>query len=147
MTIRLPGPKQSAPAKTELVGDRLTVHAPEHWEIIKLHVPPDWKKWVGRDIFAARGAGAYALCSWGRAERDEEVPMVLGEFKSNNKIQSLTLLDTPEAPLGWSGIWQTNCNHDGTYTHRIGLRMLDLDQETGKIKASLDRLDFAVTIQ
>lgn len=147
MTIRLPGNKQSAPARTELAGDRLTVHAPEHWEIIKLYVPPDWKKWADRDIFAARGAGAYALCFWGPDERDVEVPMVLGEFRSDKNIKEITMLDTPEAPLGWSGLWQTDHNRDGTYTHRIGLRMLDLDQETGQVKASVDQLNFTVTFE
>ncbi len=147
MTIRLPGKKQTAPARTELAGDRLTVHAPEHWEILMLYVPPDWKKWVDRDIFAARGAGAYALCFWGPDERDVEVPMVLGEFRSDKNIREIKMLDTPEALLGWSGLWQTERNRDGSYTHRIGLRMLDLDQETGQVKASIDQLNFAVTFE
>lgn len=147
VSIQLPGEKQSAPARTELVDGRLTVHAPEHWEIMKLYVPPDWKKWVDRDIFVARGVGAYSLCFWGPDERDVEVPFVMGEFRSDKKIKEMNLLDSPEAPLGWSGVWQTDRNRDGTYTHRFGVRMLDLDQETGKILGSVEQLDFSVTFE
>jgi len=147
VSIKLPGGKQSAPARTELVGDRLTLHAPGHWDIFKLFVPPDWKKWVGRDIFIARASGAYSLCSWGPEERDVEIPMVAGVFHSDRKIKEMKLLDTPEPPLGWSGIWHTTRNHDGTYTHRIGARMLDLDQETGKALHSVDQLNFSVVFE
>ncbi len=147
VSIKLPGEKQSAPARTERVGDRVTLHAPEHWEIMKLYVPPDWKKWVDRDIFAARGAGAYSLCHWGPDERDVEIPMVMGEFRSDRKIKEMSLLDTPAPPLGWSGVWHSDRNRDGTYTHRFGVRMLDLNQETGKVLESVNQLDFAVTFE
>lgn len=147
VTIQIPGPARSAPAKTVLSGDRLTVHAPEKWEVVKLFVPPDWKKWVNRDIFVVRACGAYSLSHWGREERDVEVPLVLAEFQSDRKIKSITPRDQPDAPLGWSGVWHSDRNRDGTHTHRFGVRMLDFNQETGKTLQSVDRLEFSVTFE
>jgi hypothetical protein len=147
VTIQLPGPPRNAPARTELNGDQLTVHAPEKWEIVKLFVPPDWKKWVNRDIFVVRAGGACSLSHWGREERDVEVPFVLAEFRSDKKIKSITLRDKPQEPLGWSGIWHSDRNRDGSYTHRFGVRMLDFNQETGKVVQSVDHLDFSVSFE
>ena len=147
VTIQLPGPAKSTPARTVLNGGQLTVHAPGKWETVKLFVPPDWKKWVDRDIFVLRAPGAYSLSHWGPQERDVEIPMVLAEFRSDKKIQSLSLLGNPHAPLGWSGVWHSVRNRDGTYTHRFGVRMIDFNQENGKVLQSVDRLDFSVAFQ
>jgi hypothetical protein len=147
VTIRLPGEPRSAPARTELNGNRLIVHAPEKWTTVKMFVPPDWKKWAKRDIFVTRAAGAYSLNSWGPQERDVEIPMVKAEFRSDKKIKTLVLPKAPKEPLGWSGVWHTDRNRDGTYTHRFAVRMIDFDQETGRVNQSLDRLEFDVTLE
>ena len=147
VAIQAPGPTRSAPARTVLNGNQLTVHAPEKWETVKIFVPPDWKKWAERDIFVLRAAGAYSLSHWGPQERDIEIPMVLAEFQSDKNISSLTLRGTPAQPLGWSGIWHSDRNRDGTYTHRFGVRMIDFNQENGKVLHSVDRLEFSVAFQ
>ncbi len=147
VTIQLPGPPRSAPARTVLDGNQLTVHAPEKWETVKLFVPPDWKKWVDRDIFVLRAVGAYSWSHWGPQERDIEVPFVLAEFQSDKKIKSLTLRDEPKKPLGWSGIWHTNRNRDGSYTHRFGIRMIDFNQKNGEVLQALERLEFSVSFE
>ncbi|MFM7180751.1 MAG: hypothetical protein ACKO2G_04715 [Verrucomicrobiales bacterium] len=147
VSIKPPGQPLSAPAKTELDGNRLIVHAPAKWESVKMFVPPDWKKWAKRDLFVVRGAGAFSLNSWGPEERDVETPLVKAEFRSDKKIKSLTLCEAPEKPFGWSGVWHTDRNRDGSYTHRFALRMIDFDQETGKVTKSLDRLEFDVTFE
>lgn len=147
VTIQLPGKPRFAPAGTVLDGERLTVHAPEKWEIVKLFVPPDWEKWVDRDIFVARAVGAYSYSYWGPEDRDIEIPMVLAEFRSDKKIKSLTLRDAPEEPLGWSGVWHSDQNRDGSYTHRFGVRMLDLNQETGEVLQSVESLEFSVSFE
>ncbi len=144
VSIHLPETKRSAPARTVVDGDRVTLHAPGEWDIMKLYVPPDWTEWVDRDIFVARGAGAYALCFWGPDQRDEEIPMVAGEFRSDRQIRDMKLIDSVDEPLGWSGMWHTERNRDGSYTHRIGARMLDLDQETGEVLQAVDSLEFVV---
>jgi hypothetical protein len=145
VTIQLPGTQRNAPARTELNNGQLTVHAPEKWETVKLFVPPDWKKWANRDIFVVRAGGAYSRSHWGREERDIEVPFVLAEFRSDKKIKSITQRDKPKEPLGWSGIWHSDRNRDGSYTHRLGVRMLDFNQETGKILQSMDRFELSVS--
>ena len=147
VTIQPPAPPRNAPARTELNGEQLTVHAPEKWEIVKLFVPPDWKKWVNRDLFVVRAGGAYSLSHWGPEERDVEVPFVLAEFRSDKKVKSITMLDQPRKPLGWSGTWHSSRNRDGSYTHRFGVRMLDFNQETGKVLQSVDRLEFSVSFE
>ncbi len=147
LSIQLPGQPLSAPARTEVSGDRVTVHAPEKWTTVKLFVPPDWKKWANRDLFVTRGAGAYSLSSWGPEERDVETPMVKAEFTSDKKIKGISMLSKPTQPLGWSGTWHTNRNRDGSYTHRFGVRMLDYDQEKGTIRHSVDKLEFAVVFE
>jgi hypothetical protein len=147
VSIHLPAPPRTAPARTEIHGDRLTLHAPQKWEILKLFVPPDWKKWADRDIFIARAPGAHSLSHWGGDERDVEIPMVLAEFNSNRKIKAITPIEPPASPLGWSGTWQTMRHRDGTYTHRFSARMIEINQETGAVLKSIDRLDFSVTFE
>lgn len=145
--IQLPGKAITAPARTDLLSDRLTVYAPEKWTCVKMFVPPDWKKWANRDIFVARAPGAYSLSTWGPEERDVEIAMVKAQFHTDKNIKTLTLLDHNESPPRWSGVWHTDRNRDGTYTHRLGLRMLDFDQEKGLILKSVKQLDFAVTFE
>lgn len=147
VSIRLPGPMRTAPARTEVDGPRITVYAPEKWTSLKMFVPPDWKKWAGRDIHVVRGAGAYSLSSWGPEERDVEIPMVKAEFRSQKKLKTLSLANAPEEPLGWSGVWHTDRNRDGTYTHRFAARMIDFNQETGEILRSVDKLEFSAKFE
>lgn len=147
VSIRLPGEALSTPAKTELNGNRVTVWAPEKWTTVKMFVPPDWKKWAKRDIFVVRAPGAYSLNSWGPQERDVEIPMVKAEFRSDKKIKTLALPNAPHEPLGWSGVWHTDHNRDGTYTHRFAVKMVDFNQENGEILQSLDRLQFFVEFE
>ena len=147
VSIRLPGKALSTPARTEVNGNRVTVWAPEKWTTVKMFVPPDWKKWANRDIFVIRAPGAYSLSSWGPEERDVEIPMVKAEFRSDKKIKTLVLPNAPAEPLGWSGVWHTDRNRDGTYTHRFAVKMVDFNQENGEILQSLDRLEFSVTFE
>ncbi len=147
LALRLPSAPRVSPARTVVQGDKVTVHAPGEWWIVKTIVPPDWKQWAGRDLYAVRGAGAIALSSWTAKGRDQETMLVLAEFTSRRKVKEIKPENTPDAPLGWLGKWHTEPNTDGTFTYRFAVRMIDFDQERGQILRKVDRLDFKLIFE
>jgi len=154
MAIRLPSPPRVAPARAEVNGDRMTLHAPGEWTVVRGHVPVDWKEWAGKDLFRVRGPGAYSMNTWSGRGRDEETALVPAEtalvpatFTTRRAIRKIELLDKVEAPLGWSGKWYSQANPDGTWTHRLVTRMVDFDQEKGEILRTVDRLQFRLTFE
>lgn len=144
VTVHLPGAMRTAPAMTRLESTRLILRAPERWEIVKMFVPPDWKKWTNRDIFVARATGAYSLSYWGPEGRDVEEPYVMAEFQTERNIKSITPVHPQDVRMGWSNTWHTTRNRDGSYSHRLGARMIDFDQETGKILDSVNQIEFVI---
>lgn len=147
LSIQVPAAPRMAPSRTELRGDRLTLHAPAEWTVVPGHVPVDWKEWAGKDLFRVRGPGAYSLNTWSGRGRDEETALVPATFTTNRPVKSIELLDKVEAPMGWSGKWYSQANPDGTWTHRLATQMIDFDQETGEILRTVDRLQFRLTLE
>jgi hypothetical protein len=127
-------------------GSRLTITGPEKWSVLKMHVPPDWKKWADKDLFVVRGPGSISMCSWGPDEHDVETPLVIAEFATAENLSAVELVEPPRAPLGWDGQWFSARQPDGSFVHRLAVRMVDLDQKTGRILASVDRLEFKLTL-
>lgn len=147
LRLRLPSAPRVAPARTALAGDRVTVHAPGQWRVVKTVVPPDWKQWAGRDLYAVRGPGAFAMSSWSGVGRDKEILLVKAEFTTARPVKAIVALDSVPAPLGWNGKWYSSRNFDGTYTHRFSVRMVDFDEERGQILRTVERLDFRVEFE
>jgi hypothetical protein len=142
LVMSVPSAPRTAPARTELRGDRVSVFGPARWTSVKTNVPPDWTKWAGRDLYAVRGSGAFSRSSWSGEGRDIEVPLVMAEFRTARRVRDVRLVDSPMEPMGWSGKWICSANADGSWTTRFLVRMVDFDQERGKILGSVDRLDF-----
>lgn len=93
------------------------------------------------------GPGAYSMNTWSGRGRDEETALLPATFNTRRAIRKIGLLDKVEAPLGWSGKWYSQANPDGTWTHRLVTRMLDIDQEKGEILRTVDRLKLLLVLK
>lgn len=144
LAIRTPSPPRHEPARTVIEGDLVSVFAPERWSVVKKIVPPDWKEWVGKDLFAVRGHGALSMTSWCGEGRDDEIVLVVAEFITPQKPTALIPVQQPSEPMGWNGKWISTPNPDGTFTTRLGVRMIDFDQLTGIIRAKVDVMQFKI---
>lgn len=142
--LSLPSKPRHAPARTVSSGKKVSVFAPGRWTVVKTFVPPDWKDWAGKDLYAVRGPGAFSLSHWGPDGHDVETPLVLAEFRTRRPVKSIKLAEPAEAPFGWSGKWFSFASPDGAFVHRFLVKMIDFDQRTGKIRKSVPRLDFHV---
>lgn len=140
--MRVPGPPLSAPARTTVEGDTVTVHAPAQWWPVKIFTPPDWKQWAGKDLHVLRGAGTYALREWCAQEYDREETCVTAEFTTRHRVARIEQVQKPPAPLGMKGTWHADHNADGSNTYRWVVRLADFDQIKGLIVNSVDRLDY-----
>lgn len=147
LAIKVPSAPKTAPARAELKGNKVTVLAPERWTVVKTIVPPDWKDWAGRDLFAVRGSGAVAMSSWSGDGHDKETLLVMAVFTTAKKVKSIKQAGTVKAPLGWKGTWYSSLNPDGTYTHRFAVRMIDFDEVKGRIRSKVDRVDYELTFE
>lgn len=144
LAIHVPSAPRVAPARTVVEGNTVSVYGPGDWWIVKTIVPPDWKDWAGKDLFAVRGPGAIAMSTWTGDGHDKETMIIKAEFTTTRRIKSISPRDAPPAPLGWRGKWYTQANPDGTFTHRFSVRMIDFDQVKGEIRRTVDRLDFRI---
>jgi len=142
--LRLPGPPQSAPARTTVDGDKVTVHAPAKWWPVKMLVPEDWKKWTGKDLYVLRGAGTYALRQWCAQEYDREETCMTAEFTTNRRVARIEQVQNPPSPLGIQGTWDVVQHADGSSTCRWVVRLADFDQIKGIIVNAVDTLDYRV---
>lgn len=145
LALKVPSAPKTAPARTEVKGNRVSVFAPEKWTIVKVIVPPDWKDWAGKDLFAVRGPGAVAMSSWSGDGHDKEILLVKAVFTTAKPLKSINQVSSVQSPLGWKGTWYSSRNSDGSYTHRFAVRMIDFDEVKGQIRSKVDRLDFEVT--
>ena len=145
--MHLPGPPRSAPARCVVANDTLTVHAPEKWWPVKMHVPADWKKWADKDLYVLRGAGTYARRSWCGEGYDREEIYLTAEFTTRRRVAKIEQLQKPPAPLGWNGSYYTDEHADGSRTYRWAVRMADFDQIKGSIVSAVERLDYRVTYE
>lgn len=147
LVLKVPSGPQTVPARTEVRGTRVSVFAPEKWSIVKMVVPPDWKDWAGKDLFAIRGPGAVAMSSWSGDGHDKEILLVKAVFTTVKPVKSIKQATSTQAPLGWKGTWYSSRNSDGTYTHRFAVRMIDFDEVKGVIRSQIDRLDFQLAFE
>ena len=145
--MRVPCPLRSAPARTTVDGDKITVPAPAAWWPVKMLVPGDWKQWTGKDLYVLRGAGTYALRQWCDEEYDREETCVTAEFTTRRQIARIEQVQKPPAPLGLKGTWHADRNADGSTTYRWVVRLADFDQKKGIIVNAVDQLDYQVIWQ
>lgn len=142
--LRLPGPPRSAPARTTVAGNTVTVHAPAQWWPIKMVVPEDWKQWKDKDLYVLRGAGTYALRQWCAQQYDREETCMTAEFTTRRQVAKIEQVQQPPAPLGWSGSYHVDENADGSRTYRWAVRLADFDQFKGTIISAVEQLDYRV---
>ena len=91
----LPSPPRSAPARVEVKGDTVTVHAPATWWKVRMRVPEDWKLWADKPLYVLRGAGTYPHRSWCREEYDREETFTDAELTTTRRIKSITQVQKP----------------------------------------------------
>lgn len=144
---RLPSPPRSAPAKSELKGDTVTVHAPANWWKLQIRVPEDWKKWTGKPLYVLRGLGTYPHRYWCPEEYDKEQIFTNAELTTTRHIQSITQKQELPAPLGWNGKHTVDENPDGSRTYRWRVRLVDFDQTTGITASQADRIDYQIEFE
>jgi hypothetical protein len=140
----LPSPPKSAPAKVEVKGDTVTAHGPATWWKVQMRVPEDWKPWANKPLYVLRGAGTYAHNSWCKDEYDKEETFINAEVTTTRRIKSITQMQKPPAPLGWTGKYTDDENPDGSHTYRWRVRLADFDQTTGVITNKLDSIDYHI---
>lgn len=145
--LNLPSSPKTAPAKTTILGDRITVHSPEKWTVVRTFVPPDWKQWGDKPLFSVRAPGSYAMSSWSGDGRDKEIPLVTAEFVTKKRVASVTQTAQLPDSLGWNGKWYSSSNPDGTFTTRFTVRMIDFDQEKGKINKVIEKIEYQLAFE
>ncbi len=145
--LRVPSGPKSAPARAQVDGDRVTVHAPGQWWPVKMVVPEDWKQWEGKDLHVLRGAGTYALRAWCGEGYDREETFMTAEFTTRRRVARIEQVQQPPSPLGWRGTWHADAHADGSRTYRWAVRLADFDQVQGRLVNAVDRLDYRVTYE
>ena len=145
--MHLPGPPRTAPARCDVTNDKLTIHAPEKWWPVKMHVPADWKQWADKDLYVLRGAGIYARRSWSGEQYDREEVYLTAEFTTRRRVAKIEQLQKLPAPLGWNGSYYTDEHADGSRTYRWSVRMADFDQMKGSITNAVGQLDYQISYQ
>jgi hypothetical protein len=145
--MRVPTKPRSAPARTELKDNVVSVYAPARWWPVKIVVPADWKAWADKDLYVVRGAGAYAQSDWCADGYNLEKMLVTAEFTTKRRVTAIEQVHKTDAPLGWTGNWYGQDNPDGTHTYRFAVRFIDFDQVKGKTRSSVARLDYRLTFE
>jgi hypothetical protein len=145
--LRVPHAPTSSPARVEVDGDRVTVHAPKQWWPVKMFVPEDWKKWAGKDLSVIRGAGTYALRTWCSDEYDREEIYMTAELTTRRRVARIEQVQKPPSPLGWNGSFHADEHADGSRTYRWAVRLVDFDQVKGRIVNAVERLEYRVVYE
>ncbi len=143
--MHIPGPRSVAPARTEVDGDRLTVHGPKRWYIVQIRVPEDWKKWADKPLFVLRAPGVYIRAQWCKQQYDIEEIYTDVAFTTRRKVKSIKQESVLPGPLGWRDKYFVDENADGTRTYRWRVRMADFDQVEGEIRTKADRVEYRIT--
>lgn len=143
--LRVPGRPRSAPARSALSGNTLTVHAPEQWWPVKIQVPPDWKKWADKDLYVVRGAGTYARRSWCEEGYDKEDMYATAEFTTRRHVSKIEQVQQPPAPLGWNGSYYVDEHADGSRSYRWSVRLADFDQVKGVMINAVNQLEYRIS--
>jgi len=141
-TLHLPGPPRIAPARTEVRGREVTVHAPAQWWCAEEFLVPDWKYPGGR-ITSWRGSGVGVDGSWdAEHHRNRDDLVFTAEVRTRRKVQGLVALSPPPAPLGWDGKWSVDEHADGTRSIYFGVRLIDFDMDAGEVRQQVEQLKF-----
>lgn len=143
----LPSRLRSAPARVEVTDRLVSVHAPQTWWPVKMRVPEDWKQWADKPLYVLRGAGTYPHRYWCREQYDREETFANAELTTRRKVKSITQVQEPPQPLGWTGKHTVDENLDGTRTYRWRVRLADFNQQSGKIISKRDRFDYRVEFE
>ena len=91
-----------------------------------------------------RGAGTYPHRYWCGEQYDREETFANAELTTTRKVKSITQVQQPPQPLGWTGKHTVDENLDGSRTYRWRVRLIDFDQKTGEIISKLDRFDYRI---
>jgi hypothetical protein len=145
--MRVPEAPKSAPARIEVKGETVTVHAPSQWWPVKMKVPEDWKQWADKELFVLRGFGTYALREWCGEQYDREETFMTATFTTRRRVAKITQVQTPPKPLGWNGAYYVDEHADGSRTYRWAVRIADFDQIKGVMNHAIDRLDYHVSYE
>ncbi|MHC4250849.1 MAG: hypothetical protein ACYS9X_17115, partial [Planctomycetota bacterium] len=94
-----------------------------------------------------RAPGTYVSRNWCSGLYGRERNCATAEIRTSRRIKSIEQVQTPPKPLGWSGKYWTDEHADGTRTYRWRVRLLDLDQTTGKTTSKIDRVDYRIEWQ
>ena len=140
--MTIPDTRRVAPVRTEVKGDRLTVHGPEKWYIAQIRVPEDWKRWADKPLYVLRAPGIYIRARWCGDQYDLEEVYVDVALTTKRRIKAITQDTTLPGPLGWRDKYYVDENADGTRTYRWRVRMADFDQVKGRIRSKVDRIDY-----
>jgi hypothetical protein len=143
----VPSAPRSAPARVEVKDNTVSVHAPETWWPVRMRVPEDWKQWKDKPLYVVRGAGTYPHRYWCKEQYDKEETYVNAELTTSRRVKSITQVQSPPKPLGWTGKHTVDEHADGTRTYRWRVRVIDFDQKAGKIINKVDRLDYRVAFE
>jgi hypothetical protein len=143
----LPSAPQSAAANTVVKGDTVRVKAPANWWKTQIRVPEDWKRWADKPLYVIRGSGTYPNRHWCGDQFDLEEIYFNAQLTTTRRIKSITQVENPTAPLGWTGKHTVDENPDGSHTYRWRVRMIDFDQKTGVIASQLDHIDYKIKFE
>jgi hypothetical protein len=142
--MHLPDDRRVAPARTEVEGERVTVHGPERWYVAQIRVPEDWKRWADKPLYVLRAPGIYIRAQWCGEEYDREEVYADVAFTTRRTVKAIRQETKLPAPLGWRDKYTVDANADGTRTYRWRVRMADFDQIAGVIRAKADRIEYRI---
>jgi Peptidase family C25 len=141
LVLHLPCAPKSAPARTEVHGRDVIVHAPAKWWRSQESVPAEWNYNESPAIYAWRGAGVGVESSWDAEHRRNREELVFtAEVRTSRRIKGLEVVKPPPAPLGWDGRFFVDEHGDGTRSVYFRVRMIDVDAASGRIVQQIDSL-------
>lgn len=141
--LRVPAAPRVLPARAELRGNEITVHAPAEWWPVAVCVVPDWNYTLGPGITTWRGAGVGVDCSWdGEHRRNRDDLLFTVEVRTKRVVDKVVAVARPPAPLGWDGKWAVDEHRDGSRSVYFAVRLCDFDMDAGVVLRQAKRLQF-----
>ena len=143
LVLHLPKAPKSPPARVELRGREVMVHAPAEWWRNEEFIVPDWKYDASPALYAWRGAGVGVESSWDNEHhRNQELHVFTAQVRTSKPVHALVALKPPAAPLGWDGKFFVDEHADGTRSVYFRVQLLDADMGSGRILQQVDELRF-----
>ncbi|MCC6408470.1 MAG: hypothetical protein IT453_15010 [Planctomycetes bacterium] len=145
LSLRLPTAPKLEPARAELRGGQLVLHAPSEWWRTEVFAPTDWQRDPSQKITALRAAGVGVESRWdGEHRRNEETLVYTAEVRTEKKVGALEPLDPPAAPLGGSGRFFVDEHADGSRSLFVRAVLVDFDMDRGEVRSRVDTLRWRV---